>query len=190
MDLNPVSWPGARSSAPVPATPRERVPSSRLWVLGSWGWLWGKAALALVSSCLGDEPGFLAWIFLRTEELCLDRARLCSYGTRHRMTATFLSAQLLADISSWKGGRPLKDFCFSSVFPVLKTTGLVYFWFGAGQEEERTKTPHQKGGPRPVVPGGHGLVGSKSTARTVGIAHPHVGPRSQHLQQIMAINYI
>lgn len=146
MGLNPISWAGARSSAPAPAMPWEQVPSSRLWVLGSWGWLWGKAALALVSTCLGDQPGFLAWIFLHTEELCLDRVQLCSYGTWHRMTAN--SALCIAPCRHFllEGWKAFKGLLFSLPCPQnhCARVFLIWCWAGGGEDEN----PPPKGRPQ------------------------------------------
>lgn len=73
----------------------------------------------------------------------------------------------------WKAFKALL-FLFSLLCPQNQWSHvfLVWCWAGGGEEE----TPHENGDPRPVVPGGHGLVGSKSTSRTAGFACPRVLP--------------
>lgn len=157
--LSPVVGP-----APVSARPLEEEPQqSSLCLWGVSCSVGGWASGPPVAGGAEEQPCVLemcptSWHevqkqVLRTEELCLNRILICNYGTSYLMTTNSPVRSSLQTFHP-KKVKDLERICSSSVFPVLKNTRIMYFYFGAWQEEqERKETP--KGGPRPAAAGAH-----------------------------------
>lgn len=80
-------------------------------------------------------------------KLCLNWILFYNYDTSYLMTTNSPYPNLLANIPSWKRGKPWKDIDSSSILPILKNTGIMYVILGDWQEEEERKESPE-GGPK------------------------------------------
>lgn len=116
--------------------------------LGKWvGIVAPGVGSAPVSAVEGEDEEQPCILRMSRAEPSLSWILICNYGTSYLMTTNSPCPNLLANIPSWKGGKPWKDTDSSSILPVLKNTRIVYFNLGAWQEEEERKESPE-GGPR------------------------------------------